>query len=260
MSDVATHVERVSSDGGHRFLDRHRTLTRVGRLSSLGARGVTLVEALITVAIIALISGVAILAIGAGSGARLKRASVEIAGAIRIAYAHSTANSKTVRIVFDFEANKMTLEETSARHLVTKSLSGGAEPATEAERAAEEEKAALAEGPKAPKAQFSPAKAFGFPPDGIELPAGIGFWQIETGHQENAVGEGRAYLYFFPNGQTENAAIQLRISNSSETDDSAYTTVQVSPLTGKASITRGRSPMPRPRDDVEASERTDTGL
>lgn len=222
------------------------------------SRGVTLIEVLITVAIITMISGLAILGIGAASGARLKRGATELSGAIRIAYAQATSHSRTVRLVFDFATNRMTLEETTGRHLVKKGRSGGAEPATEAEKQAEQEALGFGEGPRTPKATFQPAKAFGFPATGKDLPAGIGFWQIENSHQDAAVGEGRAYLYFFPNGQTELASIQIRISNSEPTQDANYMTVTVSPLTGKTNILKGRVPMLSPRDDVEASERADT--
>ncbi len=222
------------------------------------SRGVTLVEVLITVAIITMISGLAILGIGAASGARLKRGATELSGAIRIAYAQATSHSHTVRLVFDFATNRMTMEETTGRHLLKKGRAGGAEPATEAERAAEQAALGFGEGPKTPKASFTPSKAFGFPPTGKDLPAGIGFWQIETGHQDAPIGEGRAYLYFFPNGQTETASIQIRISNSDPILDANYMTVTVSPLTGKTNILKGRIPMVAPRDDVEASERQDT--
>jgi general secretion pathway protein H len=222
------------------------------------ARGVTLVEVLITVAIMTLVSGLAILGMGAASGARLKRGATELSGVIRIAYAHATSHSHTVRLVFDFATNRITMEETAGRHLMKKGRSGGAEPATEAERAAEQEALGFGEGPLTPKAMFSPAKAFGFPQTGKELPSGIGFWQVEVAHQEQAVGEGRAYLYFFPNGQTETANIQIRISNSDPAQDASYMTVTVAPLTGKTNILKGRVPMIAPRDDTEASERQDT--
>ena len=41
---------------------------------------------------------------------------------------------------------------------------------------------------------------------------------MDTTHQEQPTREGHGYLYFFPGGQTESAAIQLRISNAEEED------------------------------------------
>ncbi|MBL9023782.1 MAG: prepilin-type cleavage/methylation domain-containing protein [Myxococcales bacterium] len=220
--------------------------------------GVTLVEVLIVVALAAVVTGIGVMGFGGVSSARLKRASTQISGAVRVAYAHATATSKVTRLVFDFEEGKILLEEAEGTHLVRRDQSGGAEASTEIEEQAIAA-AGIAEGPRAPRASFSTVKALGFPAEGKELPAGIQFWRIDTDHQEQPIGEGRAYLYFFPGGQTETAAIQIRVSNADEADTSSYMTVLVAPLTGKAQIHKGRIEMPRPRDEQEASEREDVG-
>jgi general secretion pathway protein H len=222
------------------------------------ARGVTLVEVLITVALVALLSGVTVLSMGAVGSARLKRGATQIGGAVRIGYAHATASSKTVRLVFDFDNRKLLLEESDSPHLVRRDNSGGADAATEIERAAQAA-AEQVQGQRAPRAAFTAAKAVGFPPEGKELPRGIQFWQVETDHQDEPVYEGRAYLYFFPGGQTQTASIQLRISNTDENDETGFMSVAVAPLTGKTRIYKGRRAMPVPRDETEASERMDTG-
>lgn len=222
-----------------------------------GSRGVTLIEVLITVAIIALVTGMAALGMGATTRARLKRAATQITGAIRIAYAHSISTSKSVRLAFDFESGKTTIEETSQRHLIMRDPSGGASPATELESQALAASQAI-QGPHTSRAEFAPGKVFGFPNEGRDLPSGIGFWQVQTAHQDAPIGEGRAYLYFSPNGQTENAAIQIRISNSDESNESNYLTVLVQPLTGRTQVVKGRVDAPTPRDDREASEREDS--
>ena len=63
-------------------------------------RGVTLVEVLISVTVIALISGSVILGMGAVTSARLKRSAALLAGAVRVAYAHANAKSKPWRLFF----------------------------------------------------------------------------------------------------------------------------------------------------------------
>ncbi|WP_437857685.1 pilus assembly FimT family protein [Sorangium sp. So ce363] len=226
-------------------------------------RGLTLVEVLITVTVIALISGSVMLGMGAVTSARLKRSAALLAGAVRVAYAHANAKSKPVRLVFDFEERMIVLEESAGDLLVERNdRAGGAAAATEAEKAATAEAEAILKGPRAPRPSFEPAKVFGFNPEkdrpGKELSSGVRFLQVETGHQDEPVTEGRAYLYFWPGGQTEHAAIQLSLGGG-ETED-AVMTVLVSPLTGKTDIRKGKASMPRPRDDAEASEREDTGL
>ncbi len=221
-------------------------------------RGVTLVELLLAVALVAVITSTAVFGFGGVSSARLKRGTTQIAGAVRVAYAHATASSKVTRLVFDFEEGKLLLEEAEGTHLVRRDQAGGAEAATEIE---EQAIAAtdIAQGPRAPRASFSTVKARGFPEEGRELPSGIQFWRVDTDHQLEPIGQGRAYLYFFPGGQTETAAVQLRVSNADESDTSSYMTVIVAPLTGKTTIHKGRVDMPRPRDEREASEREDVG-
>ncbi|XXT19784.1 prepilin-type cleavage/methylation domain-containing protein [Sorangium sp. So ce429] len=229
----------------------------------LRTRGVTLVEVLISVTVIALISGSVILGMGAVTSARLKRSAALLAGAVRVAYAHSNAKSKPMRLVFDFEERMIVLEESTGELFVERNdRTGGAAAATEAEKAAVAEAEAILKGPRAPRPSFQPTKAFGFDPasdkPGKELSGGVRFLQVETGHQDEPATEGRAYLYFWPGGQTERAAIQLSLGGQ-ETED-AVLTVLVSPLTGKTEIKKGKVSMPRPRDDAEESEREDTGF
>jgi len=121
---------------------------------------------------------------------------------------------------------------------------------------------AILKGPRAPRPSFRPVKAFGFSPEkgmaGKALERNIRFLQIETGHQDTPVNADQAYLYFWPGGQTERASIQLSVGGS--TRDVDIVSIVVSPFTGKADIKKGKIGMPRPRDDVEASERRDTGF
>jgi general secretion pathway protein H len=215
----------------------------------------TLIETLVTLAIIALISGVAVLGMGARMGAKLKSSAAQLTGSIRIAYAHSISTSKSVRLVFDFTAHKTIMEAAPQRHLLKKELSGGATAASELEAAALEASQAIANGPVAPRAQFDVTTAFGMPKEGRDLSSGINFWRVYTTHDPEPVSDGKAYLYFFPNGQTESASIQLRISNSNEDEESNYLTVVVYPLTGRTEVKRGRAEITPPRDDREASER-----
>lgn len=226
-------------------------------------RGVTLIELMITMAIIGAAMGMAMLSASVADSSRLKRSSVMIAGAIRIAYGHANAISKPVRLVFDFDQRLISLEEANADlRLARNDATGGAAPVTELEKKALEEAEQILKGPRAPRPAFKPTRAFGFNPDkdktGKELERNIRFLQVETGHQDEAVTQGRAYLYFWPGGQTERAAIQLRISGSDDNQDAM--TLLVSPLTGKATFKKGKVSMPRPRDDAEESERQDTGF
>jgi general secretion pathway protein H len=164
-------------------------------------------------------------------------------------------------LVFDFEQHRMALEESAQSRMLRdreeRNTGGGADPATEAERAALAEAERLLEGPKAPRAAFTPVKEFGFDVDddgkGRSLGKGIRFRQVQTEHDEEPRTEGQAYLYFWPGGLTERAVIQLYRG-----DDDEGLTIEVSPLTGRAKVHRGRVELPEPRADGELSEREDT--
>lgn len=223
-------------------------------------RGVTLIEILVTLAIIAVMAGGAMVGLGALSSARLRESSTQVSGAIKLAYNHANATSRPTRLVFDFEQKTIAIEESEGRMLVQSGdRTGGAAAATELERALQQESEAILEGPRAPRPDFRPVeKILGFEHgDGASvkrLREGISFRLIEVAHDEAPIVEGRAYLYFWPGGMTQNAAVQITKDGA---DD--IVTILVSPLTGKTRILGGAVEMPRPRNDAEASEREDRG-
>lgn len=225
----------------------------------------TLIEVLIVMALLALILGAVVIGSGQLASSRMRHSSTMIAGAIRIAFARASASSKTVRLVMDFEESQIWLEEGDQPHLVqSKDVTGtgGAEAATGAEKEAAEETARIVKGPTPPRARFKEIDAMGLaastPGKGKKpLERGIGFYQAQALHDDAPRKEGRAYLYFWPGGQTERAAITLRVGKS-ETEADMVTLI-VAPLTGKVTVKDGAVPLPTPTDDKEASEREDRG-
>ncbi len=221
----------------------------------------TLIEVLIVLALVALILGSVMVGSGQLGSARLRHSSTMIAGAIRVAYSRATSTSKTVRLVMDFTDNAIWLEEGNQPHLVqSKDMTGGAAAATEAEQAALEESSRILKGPQAPRTNFTEIDAMGVavsePGKGHKpLDRGIRFRQVQTAHDDEPRREGRAYLYFWPGGQTERAAIQLKAGDGD--DESGVVTLLVSPLTGKVTIKDGAHDLVMPTDDREASERED---
>lgn len=228
-----------------------------------GQRGITLVELLAALAILVLVTGAAVLGSGVQNSARLKRSALLVSSAIKNAYASANQLGKPMRLVFDFDTRRVTLEEADAPMLLARGeRSGGAEPATEAEREANAEVDAILKGPRAPRPTFKTATSVPFNKDadgtpGRELEPNVRFLSVDAQHQSEPEVGGRAYLYFWPGGRTELAAIQLMVGRE-ETDDFTQTIV-VSPLTGKTRVVRGRVPMPKPRSEQELSEREDSG-
>ncbi|MBX3181010.1 MAG: prepilin-type cleavage/methylation domain-containing protein [Polyangiaceae bacterium] len=232
-----------------------------GAASGKGAaRGLTLFEVLLVVALIGVMTGGVLLGSGALGGAKLRSSATLIAAGVRLGLSRANATGRPTRMVFDFEERRVILEESATRMLREKddgeSTGAGADPATEAERAAREYAEGLVKAPRAPRARFRPMKAFGFDGDdgeaGRGLESGIVLRQVQTEHDGEPRTQGRAYLYFFPGGGTERAVIQLQ---QGKKDDGL--TVLVNGLTGATRIERGWVELEPPRTDDDLGERSE---
>ncbi|HXX67782.1 MAG TPA: prepilin-type N-terminal cleavage/methylation domain-containing protein [Polyangiaceae bacterium] len=229
-----------------------------------GPRGLTLVEILVVLSLIAVVTGVAVMGSMQLPSARLRGSVTMITSAIKVAFTRATATSKTVRLVMDLDRRAIWLEESSAPMLVQskdKSPAAGADPVTAAERAALEDGEKLLKGPQIPRPRFKPIKSVGFGDSvaskgGRPLGRGVSFRSVQTAHDDTVRKEGRAYLYFWPGGLTERASIQLHIG---EGADETTLTLAVAPLTGKVTVKAGAAELELPTDDTTASDRTDNG-
>lgn len=226
----------------------------------------TLIEVLIVMAIIALVMGAVIIGSGQMGSSRMRHSATMIAGAVRVGFSRATATSKSVRLVLDMEESAIWLEEGDQPHLVQSkdtTGTGGAAAATVAEGQALEESSRIVKGPTAPRTSFREIDPMGLvssDPGKTHKPLerGVKFRQVQTSHDDAPRASGRAYLYFWPGGQTERASIQLQVGADATADEAM--TLMVSPLTGKVTIKDGAVPLPpTPTDDKEASEREDPG-
>jgi general secretion pathway protein H len=216
------------------------------------------VEVLLVVALMAIMSAIVIGGSGMLSGTRMRSAGALIMSSIRMAITRSNSIGRPVRIVFDLDAGRLMMEETRGRMLRVASekegAKAGAEAATEAEQQAAEYARGIVQGPKAPLATFTPVAAFGADGEdaalGRELGTDIRFVQVQTEHDSEPRVEGRAYLYFWPGGGTERAAIQITRSG-----DARGLTVLVNALTGRARLERGRVELEEARHDGDLQDR-----
>lgn len=222
------------------------------------ARGLTLFEVLIVVSLIGILTGAVLMGTGVLGGARMRASVSLISAGIRVGLNRANSTGRPVRMVFDLETNRVILEESSGKMLREKeddNTGGGAEAATEAERAAREEAESLIKAPRAPRPSFTPVKEFGFEGDdgepGRALETGVSFRRVQTEHDADPRTSGRAYLYFFPGGGTERASIQLQKGNSE--DDGV--TILVNGLTGRTKAERGWVELEPPREDDAYGER-----
>ena len=222
-------------------------------------RGITLIELMVTVALIAIVMAGVITGTGAVANSRMRGAAGMINGAVRIAFTRASATSRPNRLVFDIDNGAVILEETSDALTVKKDdTAGGAAPGTAEERDAIETAQRALKGPQAPRARFRAVRALGFDDDtsgGRSIGKGVKFRKIETAHSPEGQTSGRAYLYFWPGGQTERASIQL--ARIGAEDDREGMTVLISALTGKVRTVAGAQSMDPLRDDGTFQERED---
>ncbi len=229
------------------------------------SRGLTLIEIMVVLSIIAVVSGIAIAGSMQLPSAKLRRSATMIASAIKNGYTRATATSRDLRLVMDLDGQKIWLEEADRPMLAQSKdnkATGGAEAVTQAEQAAVEEGQKILKGPPVPKPRFKAIEVYGFGDvdsgkGGRPLPSGITFRSVQTTHDDSARTSGRAYLYFWPGGRTELASLQIRIGT--EARDDQTLTLTVAPLTGKVSIKNGVVDLEVPTDDSAASDRQDTG-
>jgi general secretion pathway protein H len=214
-------------------------------------RGLTLVELLIVIALIAVLGGTVLMGPGMLEGSRLKSAATLIVSGVRVGIARASTTGHPTRLVFDLDNGKLILEEADSSVLLrehTKEASSGAAAANDLEKKAQAESERILQGPRAPRATFRAVPGFNSSPDesgpARSLGSGVQFISVQTEHDDEPRSSGRAYLYFFPGGTTERAAVQLK-----RRGDDGGLTVSISGLTGRAKIERGRVDLPAPRGD-----------
>lgn len=204
-------------------------------------RGVTLIEISIALAIVGLVVFVALPSIEAFAGVKAREEAGRISGAIRYMYGTSVLSGKVCRMVFDMDARQYWAECTEGRFTLDreKERSRGGQRIDEKDspsrgfgsKEAEEMRAQIEK-----KAEFSDFSTEDVTKRTLPNGATLSVW---VAHQREKYTQGRAYLYFFPQGHTEKA--QVVVSNEHGT---VYTVV-TSPLNGRVKVVGEELPVPK---------------
>jgi general secretion pathway protein H len=234
--------------------------------------GLTLMEILLALALVALVLTGAALGVSAISSSNLRHSAGRI-GAVISALAHDAViKGRPMRLAFDlggqgFRAEVMAEDEDRApAYLATGKRQSGEESAEEEEEEREpEEPEAKPPAPGLtlgitdmikppvygrPKPRWEPAGGGKLEP----LPAGIKFAALYTPQQTEPFTEGVGYIYFWPSGQTEHALVYLSFADAPEDDPDQFFSVLVDPLTGRAKVIPGRYELPADLRDFDQPE------
>ena len=203
----------------------------------------TLIEIGVALCVAGLMLAVAIPAISAVTRSALRQKTSQLAGGVRSLYGAAAIAGHTCRLVLDLDASAYWSE--CAKGSVRLSKEGersqnGARVATREEEAiadaagreglsdVDQEKLALAQ-----KSAFAPSADV----PKTELGGTVKFADAWVQHQPERYTQGKAFIYFWASGLTEEASIHLQQS------DDVYTLL-VSPLTGRVKVVGERVDSP----------------
>jgi general secretion pathway protein H len=230
------------------------------------AQGFTLIEILIVLAIVGLI-----MTLGVGGLRRLARSDLRgdtthLAGAMRFLFDRASTTGKTHRLVLDLEGGRYWAEVTDDKFFVPRDTETpdqtrrreADEAKDDEEKAAAQEKASKSAAAdmfgssstsssglplnssydpakldigefKPKRARFAAFKEMALKP--VKLKKRVVLRSVYTPRSTEAVTSGRAYIYFFPLGQTEAAIVEL-----SDPDGDTIYSLVAHPITGRVQV------------------------
>ena len=239
------------------------------------ARGLTLIEILVVLFILAMIMWSASVSMGAASQAEVIRSTNQLAASLRFAYDRARFTGQYYRVHIDFEKRSFQLQKAEeAMYMPATNLDGelfktdpkkleakAARDAAAAEAYYSTLAAAVYAGgdtdpgfgdPYAAKPKdvprrrpplfeaFEDDQTLGELGKPIVLPEGVEILSVQTDSDIDPITSGEADIYFFPRGQTQLAHIQLKgkpkLRDRIIGEDDIEYTIILQPLTGKVRV------------------------
>jgi general secretion pathway protein H len=188
---------------------------------------------------------VAIPALSAVTRAQLRQKTGQLAGGLRALYGAAAIAGHTCRLVFDLDDGAYWSECSKSNVRISREgerSQNGARVATREEELLQETKTeGLSEEERA-RLELLQKSAFAPSPDipRTELGKSVRFTDVWVQHQPERYSSGKAFLYFWSSGLTEEASIHL-----AQGDD--VFSLLVSPLTGKVKVVGERVDAPGQR-------------
>jgi len=219
--------------------------------------GFTLLEVLIVVAIVALMSGLAAAGFRSVTKSQLRADAAQLSGAMRYLFDRASTTGKMYRLVLDLDNQKYFAETSDDRFFmpgepeselqIQKRLEREKQEDDEAKKKADLASSSGDDTAKYMPQEFRPRRAqFAAFKDTSLKPVTLKKSKLAlvfTPRLTDPVTKGRAYIYFFPLGQTEAADIQI-----SDTAGESFFSLIVHPITGRVRIESGAVAPPLPRE------------
>ncbi len=207
------------------------------------AGGFTLLEIGIALVVLALAFSLALPGLQAVTGARMRSAAGHLSSAMRAVYSEAALSGRTCRIAFNLDDRSYTVEcaQGAARISSVKDEVRDGQRYRDLKKEQDEVERLRDLAKDNPIEAQLEAKTAYFALPGVPkvmLPDGVFFQSIWVQHQAEKVVAGDAFLYFFPQGNTEHALITLKRG-----DD--LITVESNSLTGRVQLIDGAVEAPK---------------
>jgi len=211
-----------------------------------------LIEATIAIAVIALAAGVLIPALSGMGRAHLRKAAAYMAGTVRATYDNAALSGETYRLVFTFDPSVVKVEKTKqpfafdstegavasvGKHKNEASSASKLGMSFPEETKKEDTKTDEGSNPLLALLQINSQadvadkqSSFSSAGKDLKLGDGVKLMDVWIEGMDQVASEGEIYLYFFPNGYTQDALIHL-----GDKDGRAFT-LKVTALTGKTEV------------------------
>ncbi|MEZ4872282.1 MAG: prepilin-type N-terminal cleavage/methylation domain-containing protein [Bdellovibrionales bacterium] len=192
------------------------------------SKGFTLLEVMVVLVLVATLSGFMVTRL-ANPSREMKRFVVKFSLVTgRIQYQAKLFNT-TYRLVLDLDENE--LDGIPQRYWIEKSTATGVVMESEPEKAKEEQgESSIFE---------MDTKIF---KEVQQFPPGLKLTQVELTRRNRPITEGRAYIYFLPQGMVDEAAIQLNY------DENKFYTIITNPMSGKSDLVPRQVPLKEVRN------------
>lgn len=194
--------------------------------------GITLIEFIVVIAIMAFVMGVSIVSINNVTSADMRSAASQVSSALRYLYNYSALTSRYCRFGIRLQENSYSVECSDTPFYLKKTKLVVAGDEVKRDEEGSQEGGNLEDLSqslfKTPQAQFVELKSRFL--RSTTLKGGIYFDSLIVSHIDGRVFKGNEYIYFFPGGLTENAFVYL-----SDQKQNIYT-IRLYSLSGRVEV------------------------